>query len=60
MKAKKLVCMLGLLLYARGLINGIGYSCWIGEYVTAIGVVVLGVMALPTAVRMYYMLTDDD
>jgi arginine exporter protein ArgO len=38
-----------LFLYVLGTINGIGYSCWISEYVTAVGVAVLSFMAWPTA-----------
>lgn len=43
--------MLMLMLYLLGTINGIGYSIYIGEYVTAIGVAVLAFMAWPTAVN---------
>lgn len=38
-----------LFLYLIGTINGIGYSLYIREYVTAISVAVLAVMAWPTA-----------
>jgi hypothetical protein len=47
--AKNLFHGLMLFLYVLGTINGIGYSCWIGEYVTAVGVAVLSFMAWPTA-----------
>ena len=43
--------MLMLMLYLLGTINGIGYSCYIGEYMTAIGVTALAFMAWPTAVN---------
>lgn len=48
---KKAFYMLMLMLYLLGTINGIGYSIYIGEYVTAIGVAVLAFMAWPTAVN---------
>ena len=50
---KKAFYMLMLMLYLLGTINGIGYSCYIGEYVTAIGVAVLAFMAWPTAVNYW-------
>ena len=45
-------------LYVLGTINGIGYSIYIGEYVTAIGVAVLAFMAWPTAYSCFKKLTD--
>ena len=50
---KKYVCLVMLFLYVIGTINGIGYSLWIGEYVTAISVAVLAFMAWPTAVNYW-------
>ena len=47
-----------LFLYVIGTINGIGYSIYIHEYVTAIGVAVLAFMAWPTAVNYYKALTE--
>ena len=47
-----------LALYALGAINGIAYSCYIGEYPTAIGVAVLAVMAFPKAKEYYKSLTE--
>ena len=41
--------MVLLFCYLIGTINGIGYSIYIHEYVTAICVAVLSVMAFPTA-----------
>ena len=41
--------MLILFAYLIGTVNGIGYSIYIGEWVTAVCVLVLAVMALPTA-----------
>lgn len=43
------VALAMLFLYLIGTINGIGYSLYIHEYVTAISVAVLAVMAWPTA-----------
>ena len=48
---KKIYYFMMLFLYVLGTFNGIGYSCYIGEYVTAIGVAVLAFMAWPTAVN---------
>ena len=50
---KKLLAFFLMFLYVIGTVNGIGYSCYIGEYVTAIGVLVLAVMALPTAAKCW-------
>ena len=47
--AKKLFQFVMLALYVMGTINGIGYSLWIGEWFTAIGVAALSFMAFPTA-----------
>ena len=57
MDMKKVFYMMMLMLYVLGTINGIGYSCYIGEYVTAIGVAVLAFMAWPTAVNYWKYLT---
>jgi hypothetical protein len=57
MDMKKAFYFLMLLLYVLGAINGIGYSIYIGEYVTAIGVTVLAFMAWPTAVNYFKYLT---
>lgn len=45
----KFIAFIMLALYALGTINGIAYSIYIGEYVTAIGVAVLSFMAFPSA-----------
>ena len=50
---KKYFYFVMLFLYVLGTINGIGYSLWIGEYVTAAGVAVLAFMAWPTAVNYW-------
>ena len=51
--AKKIFYFIMLFLYVLGTINGIGYSIYIGEWVTAIGVAVLTFMAWPTAVNYW-------
>lgn len=51
--AKKLLYLAALLLYLIGTINGIGYSIYIDEWPTAMGVAVLAVMAWPTAKNMF-------
>lgn len=58
--AKNLIYGLLLLLYALGTINGIGYSIYIGEWPTAIGVVALAIMAFPTAKKYYQHLFIND
>ena len=50
---KKYIYFFLLFLYLIGTINGIGYSIYIGEWVTAVGVAVLAVMAWPTAVNYW-------
>lgn len=55
--AKKIFYGVMLFLYVLGTINGIGYSLYIGEYVTAVGVAVLAFMAWPTAVNYFKYLT---
>ncbi len=58
--AKNLIYGLMLLLYLLGTINGIGYSIYIGEWPTAIGVVALAIMAFPTAKKYYQHLFIND
>ena len=45
----KFLAFVMLVAYVIGTINGIGYSIYIGEWVTAVCVAVLSVMAFPTA-----------
>lgn len=58
--AKNLIYGLMLMLYLLGTINGIGYSIYIGEWPTAIGVAVLTIMAFPTAKKYYQHLFIND
>ena len=55
---KKFIYFIMLALYVMGTINGIGYSCWIGQYATAIGVAALAFMAWPTAVNYFKYITE--
>jgi hypothetical protein len=57
-KFKNIGLFLMLALYVLGTINGVAYSCYIGEYPTAIGVAVLAVMAFPKAKEYYRKLID--
>lgn len=50
---KGALCMLILFAYLIGTVNGIGYSIYIGEWVTAVCVLVLAVMAYPTAYNIW-------
>lgn len=50
---KKYMYLVGLFLYAMGVIGGVGYSIHAGVWVIAIAVLVLGVMAFPTA-KVFY------
>lgn len=49
----KFLALIMLFAYVIGTVNGIGYSIYIGEYVTAVGVAVLAFMAWPTAVNYW-------
>lgn len=42
-----------LMLYAMGSIGGFGYACYSGAYLIAFAVLVLAVMAFPTAKRIF-------
>ena len=42
-----------LMLYAMGSIGGFGYACFSGAYLIAFAVLVLAVMAFPTAKRVF-------
>jgi uncharacterized membrane protein len=55
---KKFIYLVLLFAYLIGTVNGIGYSIYIGEWVTAICVAVLAVMAFPSAVTLWNMLRE--
>lgn len=42
-----------LMLYAMGSIGGFGYACYSGAYLIAFAVLVLAIMAFPTAKRVF-------
>lgn len=50
---KKYLYLVGIFLYAMGVIGGVGYAIHAGAWVIAIAVLVLGVMAFPTA-KVFY------
>lgn len=50
---KKFLCSFFLMAYIIGSVNGIGYSLWVGEWVTAACVLVLSVMAFPVARNVF-------
>lgn len=50
---KKFVYLAILFAYVMGVIGGIGYACYVHEWVIAIAVAVVGVMAYPTAKDIY-------
>lgn len=58
--AKNFFYGLMLMLYLLGTINGIGYSIYIDQWPTAIGVVALAIMAFPTAKKYYQHLFIND
>ena len=53
MKLKGIISMFLLMLYAMGSIGGFGYACYSGAYLIAVAVLVLAVMAFPTAKRIF-------
>lgn len=58
---KKFIYMVMLVLYLLGMINGIGYCIYLKEWPTLIGVVVLAVMAFPTAKKYFeYLFVKDN
>lgn len=55
--AKKLLSFFGLAAYAVGTIGGFGYCAYCQAWVPAVAVVLLGVMAFPTAREFFRNLT---
>ena len=58
MNMKKYLYLIILFLYVTGTIGGIGYTCYVHEWVIAIAVAVVGVMAFPTAKNIYKKITE--
>ena len=55
---QKILALVLLFLYLIGAVAGIGNCIYIGEYVTAIGVAVLAVMAFPVAKKCWQELNS--
>jgi uncharacterized membrane protein len=55
---KKFTYLIILFAYVMGIIGGIGYTCYIHEWVIAIAVAVVGVMAFPAAKNIYKKMMD--
>ena len=55
---KKFAYLIILFAYVMGTIGGIGYACYAGAWVIALAVVILGVMAYPTAKEFYNKITE--
>lgn len=55
---KKILSLIGLMVYLVGTIGGFGYSLYIEEPVTAICVALLGVMAFPTLKKFWQELNS--
>ena len=56
---KYFVALLWLIVYAVGLVGGVGYAAYSGAWVIAICVVLLGVMAFPKAKEAFKMLSNE-
>lgn len=55
---KKYICFFMMALYVVGALGGIGHTLYIHEYVTAVGIAILAVMAWPTLVKFYKYITE--
>ena len=58
MTLKGLLQFIILALYVLGAIGGFGYACYSGAYLIAVAVLVLAVMAFPTAKRIFKEWTE--
>jgi uncharacterized membrane protein len=58
MTLKGLLQFITLALYVLGAIGGFGYACYSGAYLIAVAVLVLAVMAFPTAKRIFKEWTE--
>lgn len=58
MKLKGIISMFLLMLYTMGSIGGFGYACYSGAYLIAAAVLVLAIMAFPTAKRLFQEWTE--
>ena len=58
MKLKGIISMFLLMLYAMGTIGGFGYAMYCKAYLIAVAVLVLAIMAFPTAKRLFQEWTE--
>lgn len=58
MTLKGFLQFITLALYVLGAIGGFGYACYSGAYLIAVAVLVLAVMAFPTAKRIFKEWTE--
>lgn len=58
MKLKGIISMFLLMLYAMGSIGGFGYAMYCKAYLIAVAVLVLAIMAFPTAKRLFQEWTE--
>lgn len=50
---KQFLSFIGICAYAMGTIGGFGFSAWGGSWPVAISVIILAVMAWPTAKKLW-------
>ena len=55
---KKIVCLFALMLWAMGVIGGIGYCCECHAWVIAVGVAVVGAMSWEQVRKVWKELTE--
>lgn len=58
MTLKGIISMFLLMLYAMGSIGGFGYAMYCKAYLIAVAVLVLAIMAFPTAKRIFKEWTE--
>ena len=58
MWGKGAIALVILMLYAIGVVGGIGILCYYHEYIPALGVLVTGVLALPTVKRFFKEMSE--
>lgn len=56
---KNLIKFFGICAYFLAVIGGIGYTAWIGEWLFAIAIIILGIMAWPTFRECFKASWDD-
>ena len=58
MWGKGAIALVILMLYAIGVVGGIGNLCYYHQYVPALGVLVTGVLAFPTVKRFFKKMSE--